>query len=347
MNLKNTVITLLKILVAGGLIYWMVQKGFLDLGELYGQASGWDILVLLGLGGFGIICVTFRWHSLYQVQGFQTPFSAALRLNLVGLFFNFAMPGGVGGDVVKTYYLSKETPMKNGYLKALTSALMDRLFGLWGMAILALIGLLFGGEKIQGDPRFVALGGALAGLVVGFIIFFLVALRASEKSLEKLTRLLLKLPAGGLMVKIITAIHSYGGNTQVMIKTMLLTFGSQLSATFFMYIVGQIMGISLGIEGYLFAVPLGFMAMALPVSPAGIGVGQAALFFLFNLMIGSETQVGPNGMTAFQLMTFFYSLVGAYFYLRQGRRLGDINAETVGVEGGVEGASVEGAEHAR
>ena len=59
------------------------------------------------------------------------------RLYLIGMFYNLFLPGGIGGDGYKVYFLKKEfkTPVK----ELLKASLLDRLGGL-----IAILGLLFG-----------------------------------------------------------------------------------------------------------------------------------------------------------------------------------------------------------
>jgi hypothetical protein len=68
---------------------------------------------------------------------------------------------------------------------------------------------------------------------------------------------------------------------------------------------------------YCFLVPIGVIVQALPISPAGIGVGQAAFFFLFNLSLGKESQIGPTAITTMQILQFVWGIVGAFFYLQR------------------------------
>ena len=56
----------------------------------------------------------------------------------------------------------------------------------------------------------------------------------------------------------------------------------------FVYAIAQAMGeTTIPISAYFFLVPVGTVVQALPISPAGIGVGQAAFFFLFNHYLGA------------------------------------------------------------
>ena len=71
------------------------------------------------------------------------------------------------------------------------------------------------------------------------------------------------------------------------------------------------------VKAYVFAVPLGLIATALPISPAGVGVGQVAFSYLFDWSTGVKSAIGSNLITAHQIVTFFLSLSGGVFYLRR------------------------------
>ena len=43
----------------------------------------------------------FRWRILLAVQGIETRIMDIVKLNLIGQFFNIAIPGSVSGDLVK------------------------------------------------------------------------------------------------------------------------------------------------------------------------------------------------------------------------------------------------------
>ena len=73
------------------------------------------------------------------------------------------------------------------------------------------------------------------------------------------------------------------------------------------------MGFDLPFWIYIYAVPLGFVFMAIPISPGGIGVGQIATLALFSWGLGQETQVGPATVSAFQLIGILWGLLGAFF----------------------------------
>ncbi len=75
------------------------------------------------------------------------------------------------------------------------------------------------------------------------------------------------------------------------------------------------MGFQASIPTYLLAVPISFVVQAIPISPGGIGVGQAATFFLFNILEPDSGLAGASTTTAHQFIGFIFGLLGAIFYI--------------------------------
>ena len=71
---------------------------------------------------------------------------------------------------------------------------------------------------------------------------------------------------------------------------------------------------------YLLLVPLGLMTTALPVSPAGVGVGQAAFFTLFKVIPGVSGSTGAAACTVYQLLLILVYLTGFYSYVTYKQR---------------------------
>ena len=67
----------------------------------------------------------------------------------------------------------------------------------------------------------------------------------------------------------------------------------------------------------LVLIPLGYMANALPITPGGLGVGEAvleSLFVMAGLRGGAETILG------WRLIMMVISLLGLVFYLKGEKR---------------------------
>ncbi len=97
----------LKVGIAVAIIYLMVDKGLLNLNEMFRVLTVKDLAFCLLLALMGLVFSAYRWMALLNGQGFKAHINQVFSLQLVGLFFNFVVPGGVGGDLIKGYYLVK------------------------------------------------------------------------------------------------------------------------------------------------------------------------------------------------------------------------------------------------
>lgn len=82
---------------------------------------------------------SFRLLNYFRVYGYHLSSATNHILYIIGMFYNFFIPGGIGGDAYKVYLLNKHL---NWDIKKLTLALLnDRISGL--IAIFLLLQLLF------------------------------------------------------------------------------------------------------------------------------------------------------------------------------------------------------------
>jgi glycosyltransferase 2 family protein len=316
-GVKTVAKTILKILFAVALIVWMVREGALNFDAFRKLSSPWLIAASVASGFLQIFLNNYRWLLLMRGQGFDISIRRTLPLSLIGLFFNFVMPGGVGGDVVKGYYVLQDHPEKK--LAAAMSIFMDRLTGFFIMISMAFLAVFFNFSEVTHSSELTSIAVAVAVLFAAFLLFFALSL---SKVLQGAwaQRLFDRLPLGGKLKRIYDALHSYRRAPREFFFAMLISFVSQGIVIVFVAIVGNALGeTSIPLSVYAFLVPLGVVVQALPISPAGIGVGQAAFYFLFNAYLRRESDLGPTAMTMIQIVNFGWGLVGAYFYLHRSR----------------------------
>jgi len=79
-----------------------------------------------------------RWWILLKVQQIHLSIARVAGLFLIGMFYNQFLPGGTGGDIMKSYLLLKETPGKA--TGALLAVVFDRMVGL--VALIGITGAL-------------------------------------------------------------------------------------------------------------------------------------------------------------------------------------------------------------
>ena len=234
-----------------------------------------------------------------------------------GMFFNFAMPGGVGGDVVKGYYLLQEHPERK--FAAAVSIFMDRMTGFFVMIATAFFALFLNWQEVSASPQLKSLALGVGLLFTAFIVFFALSFSTLLTHPPLSTLLFEKLPGGPKIKALYEVLHSYRHNPKALITAVVASLASQLLIVGFFAAIGHALGLDseIPLAIYFFLVPIGTVAQAIPLSPAGIGVGQATFFFLFKLHLHHDSPVGPVAVTATQVASFAWGLVGAFFYLRR------------------------------
>ncbi|MFS4458058.1 lysylphosphatidylglycerol synthase transmembrane domain-containing protein [Bdellovibrio sp. HCB2-146] len=313
---KKLLIQSLKIALAAGIIFWLIQSGKLNFNAL-------KSLLTPGFAALGFLLVTLnlflgseRWRLLISSQGIKSGPWEVFKLSLIGIFFNFAMPGGVGGDVIKAYYFYHDNP--GNKVVAVTSVLMDRVLGLFAMVFMALAVMLYDFKHILTVPALHTLFWFILALFVAFVIALALVFSPQLYKSGVLKKGLESLPLSEKLMKLYESMHLYGNDKLRLAGVLSLSLLSQTSAILFLFLAATAAGFhEAPLKTFFLVAPLGFMATAIPISPAGIGVGQAAFYFLFNLYIGRETEVGPTAITAYQVGSFVVSLAGAFFYLRR------------------------------
>src|SRR6267378_8031218 len=122
------------------------------------------------------IAAAIRWQILLRVQGIRLSFFRLIGLFLIGMFYNQFLPGGTGGDIIKSYLLLKETAEHKA--GALLAVVFDRLIGLMALVAITvtLVSLRF--DLLSRTPEtrnllwllLLVLGTSISALIASFIV---------------------------------------------------------------------------------------------------------------------------------------------------------------------------------
>lgn len=306
---------ILKIAVSAAILYWLIGTGRLSLQDASALFRSPWLPVGLLLIGTGLFLNSERWRLLITSQSLPAGRWETFRLSLIGVFFNYAMPGGVGGDVVKAYYFSRNHPHSRA--TAVISVAMDRVLGLYAMILMAVAVMLSDLGRVLVHPTLKALLILLIALwfAASLGLTFVFSRRIHRRG--HVQKLLGWLPFSNRLVQLYTAAHRFGLNRARIFAVLGMSLLAQSVSILFLWIAGSAAGYEeVPLAIYFLAAPVGYMATAIPISPAGIGVGQAAFLFLFNLYLGHDSPMGPAVITAQQAITGLFGLWGAWFYIR-------------------------------
>lgn len=124
-----------KVLITATAIYWLSQKiSIAELKNAWEKCNLWYILLALLSYALSQLIAASRLNSFLKVIGLHISERYNLRLYQVGLLYNFFLPGGIGGDGYKIYFLKKHYAIRGR--KVLSAVFFDRLSGLWALSII-------------------------------------------------------------------------------------------------------------------------------------------------------------------------------------------------------------------
>lgn len=299
---------LLKAAFGAGIFAWMAFSGTLNFRDIGRSFAHWPLMLsIFGLGYCQVAIMAWRWRLLLSAQGISLSFRRTWGLTMIGMLFNVAIPGAVGGDLVKGYYIARATAGRKTH--AATSILMDRVVGLIGLLFLGAVMALANLHETLRNPATRGLGA----LTMGAFACGFAGLYAAIFAGDRLSRWTL-LP--GVLRKVFSALHEYRRNPGVAPAALALSVWNQAITFAGFYLALRSAGAGGIPPGQFFLIaPLGFVTTAVPISPAGIGVGQAAFFALFRIVAPEYASAGTAAFTAFQAITILLFLTGIAWYI--------------------------------
>ena len=305
-------------------IYWLSGGDrWANMKKIFLQMNLWVLAATLGIFIFAQMIVGFRWWLLLRAQSIFIEYWAAVRLHFLGWFYNNFMPGSVGGDLIRAWYVTKHTDKR---LIAALSVFVDRAVGLLStLAIAAFFYTLFlrdqGIEIAPGSQRnflgtIAQYKHVLFGVVVVLIVVFCIF------GLHHRGRQILK--------KLLAHIIIYGAKATEQIKEMIiiycrrplpvftafgLTVFLQLMTITGFWFLAVNMGITASIKYYYVFFPLTWVLGTVPVSIGGAVVVEGALYYLFTHFTALEPEAALAIALCQRMIWMLASLPGAVIHL--------------------------------
>ncbi|HSV15138.1 MAG TPA: lysylphosphatidylglycerol synthase transmembrane domain-containing protein [Tepidisphaeraceae bacterium] len=256
------------------------------------------------------IITSYRWHELLKALDIHLTLGRTFAINMVACFYNTFMPGSTGGDLVKAYYASKQTPHR---MRAVMSVLVDRAIGL--LALIFVGGVAAGRQWDIPACRKVAIAAiAICGCVlVGLLIFY-------DPRLHRLSGLdfiLRKLPKQHHVRAAIEAMHMYGRRPLLVLWSLIISMPVHGTVILSAMFAGMAFGLPLHWSYYWVCVPVIVLAGAIPISPQGAGVMEAFAVLLTRNQGVSVSQAFALAMSI-RLVQILWNLTGVIFVIRGG-----------------------------
>jgi uncharacterized protein (TIRG00374 family) len=264
----------------------------------------------------GILIMSARWNVLLRSQGIRISGWDAFSLSMIGTMFSTVIPGTVSGDVVKAYYTADRAPDKKA--RAVTTILVDRVVGLVTLLAMSSVAGLWNLPVIQRSHAASIFYLTVVAAAIGGGLVLAAAVLLSSHTLRWVENFTERFRWLGFLAHPLQALEVFRNGPAPLVWAMLLTIPAQASACVAFYLCGRALGSStLSVLDSILVVPLGFTAMALPLAPAGIGVGQMAFYSLFELLLGAPGTAGSSISLVFQVVYLAVAASGMVFYLLQ------------------------------
>jgi uncharacterized membrane protein YbhN (UPF0104 family) len=250
----------------------------------------------------------WRWLILLRASGAAISAKSAAWVYLVSSFVGGFLPAGVGADAARAYTLSLRTSRAS---EAVASVAIDRLLGLLSILVMAVVGVAAVGQQI----------GHLTNAIVLLLTIFTGAagvlwadrwIRAAVPDAWHQSR------PGARALRLADALSRYRGHRPALATVFLLSVGVQVLRIVQAWLLGRGIGIDVPFSYYLFFMPIGLIALLLPISISGIGAPQGIIVWLLRPRgvpepdaLALSTLIVVTGIVA--------NLPGAWLYLRQRR----------------------------
>jgi glycosyltransferase 2 family protein len=276
----------------------------------------WQSFVKMGPWFFAGIIAAFvlsqvilasRWWLLLRSQGVRINIWAAVRLHFLGLFYNNCIPGSVGGDLVRAWYVTKHTEKK---FEAALSVFVDRFVALLSSLVMAgFCWFVLLDVKIPSGEK------KTFSKIILFVIIGIVILAGLIAILPAGRRLYSKAYRAGLSMarKFWSAAVIYGRNPLTIFACFCLTILLQSIVITGFWLIGRQIGIGASLKYYFVFFPLTWGFGAIPVSIGGAGVVEFGLAGLFSF-VGVESGQGFALALLQRAVWIIASLPGAWIH---------------------------------
>lgn len=274
---------------------------------------GWLTLGLF-LVFSGIFVRAWRWKILLDALKYPVPLGTLSQIYFIGFLFNNLLPTGLGGDAIRMVELNKYGDQRTS--DAVTSVLVDRLLGLFGALVLALLALAFRWNMVPIEVAIFSLiifGGIIGG---GFVLIS----KPLYNTLRKIgvIRRLTDIKFIGSIFASFQAYHPRALWQSFLVSVLfnLLLIGLNMT-------IGLGLGAEVALVHYLVFVPIASLVLILPISFAGLGVREAAYVTLFTQVgVPEEVALGMSLLVYF-LGNVIPGLVGGAIYLWRSTNVGN------------------------
>jgi glycosyltransferase 2 family protein len=276
-RIKKAALLLVKIAVSSALLIFLLSKaGGMAVIENAVLLSPVHFAAAVVIYIISICLSSMRWKLLIpHPVGMRRLFS----MYMIGSFFNTCLPGIIGGDAVKAYYLDRElkqhypapatgtSGLRNSAV-SVASVFMDRYIGLAALLSIGLSVFPAGLSLLRKTPAVWAMPLLFSGFIAASILLF--RFRLGERL--------------RFLVGIYDCFSYYFTKRHILLKAFLYSIAIQFTVVLSVYILAWGMALDITFLSLLVFLPLIILISMVPVSISGIGIREGAFVYFLGTM---------------------------------------------------------------
>ncbi|MFA6047655.1 MAG: lysylphosphatidylglycerol synthase transmembrane domain-containing protein [Parcubacteria group bacterium] len=269
----------------------------------------WQIFLYILVYVISIAISSYKWKILSEFKNIRHSFNTYFKLYLTGTFINNFMPSFVAGDAYKAYEIAKP---HNRYMEASSTVIMDRITGLIGAMVLALVFSAINYKTLLANDLLMFIDALIVlSLCTDVIIAKLKTIPAMRNFVMRI------LPEKA--VDFLQQIYNYSNNTAIIKKAVLWGMAfSIIGVAFLNYILFWGLGIDVNFFDYMSVIFIISIVSALPITVNNIGLKEWAYITFFGIFgISSGAVVAISVISRFLQMAISFTALPAYLRSRK------------------------------
>ena len=309
------------IVIIGYLVWRIEPEQWHQLSE---QPKNYGLLIAALVAGLVAMSLSFaRWCILVRCQEITLGMLEAFRLGSICFLLSFVSAGSVGGDVFKAVFLAKRRPGK--HVAAVASVVVDRGCGLYGLLLLVAAGFILSPTETVAEGSSALATSAIGidqikwatGLLIGIGTAILAFLILGGRGVDRLIAWGSGLPVVGKVFSTVgPPLRMFHNHPIAFGFSVLISLGVQGMLVISMYLVARGLYTDPPTLGeHFIIVPIGMLVSALPLTPAGIGLLEAAINELYKVVPAVPTSAsGILVALVFEMVKVVMAIIGTAFY---------------------------------
>ena len=305
-----------KFILAAAILYWLISQGKLDF-SLIKYSFQEPVYFALGfcMVSAQLLLGAYRFGLLIRIKSEHIKGGKLIGIQWISQFFATVLPGAFTSDLIKIGYVKRlDERLSKSYI--VFAMLLDRVIGLNSLLFLAgVTSLIFYKQLIGLSPAMSKL--ILINITLFVISIFSMSLLFIKKSHQDF---LLRFIPGGRVKDLAIEVWKLQERQAFFRSYVMSILGHMLSITAFWIINIPFFQSPLSLEYFFTLIPLGHLAVVIPISPGGIGIGHAAFATLFGFIGHSN---GASLYNVYWVLCLLISLLGIIpFFLYKSKEKG-------------------------